>query len=107
MVVCPRCQSMDVELVKSWDVKPKSGRGRAIRVSIYLCKTCNHKFRKAAKLEEAVSHVSKPSVAVEAPAVAPVIHANVTPSDPPAAPVNLEPERLSFIDRLKRSFGLM
>lgn len=51
MVACPRCKSEDCELGKSWDVIPKSSRGRAIHVTMYSCKICSHKFRKATRFD--------------------------------------------------------
>ncbi|MGP3666818.1 MAG: hypothetical protein ACKD6N_06695 [Candidatus Bathyarchaeota archaeon] len=51
MIKCPRCNSENVNANKSWDVIPKSGRGKPIHVTVYQCKDCNHKFRRATKLE--------------------------------------------------------
>lgn len=51
MTKCPRCNSENVNANKSWDVIPKSGRGKPIHVTVYQCKDCNHKFRRATKLE--------------------------------------------------------
>lgn len=51
LIRCPRCNSENVDANKSWDVIPKSGRGKPIRVTVYQCKDCNHKFRKATKIE--------------------------------------------------------
>ncbi|MHC1586746.1 MAG: hypothetical protein ACXQTV_04305 [Candidatus Hecatellaceae archaeon] len=99
MVECPRCKSTDVELTKSWDVKPKSGRGRAIRVSMYLCHSCNHKFRKAVKLEEAVQAESPATVEIVQPTATTQITATVeTDSN--------EEQKESFLDKLKRSFHI-
>jgi hypothetical protein len=51
LIVCPRCKSEDYNLGKSWDVLPKTGKGKAMRVTLYSCKTCGYKFRKALKLD--------------------------------------------------------
>lgn len=51
MTGCPRCKNESVEVVKSWDVIPKSSRGRPMRVTLYLCNTCGYKYRKATKIE--------------------------------------------------------
>lgn len=51
MTECPRCKSGNVEVVKSWDVIPKSGRGKPMRVTLYLCGTCGYKYRKATRIE--------------------------------------------------------
>ena len=51
MIVCPRCKSEDYNVGKSWDVVPRSGKGRAMHVTMYSCKICGHKFRKATKLD--------------------------------------------------------
>lgn len=83
MVECPRCKSEDVELVKSWEVRPKSKRGKAIKVSIYVCHSCGNKFRKAVKLEEV-------------PAIANPIATSTTTNTP----------KESFFERLKKSFHL-
>jgi len=51
MIVCPRCKSEDYAEGKSWDVIPKSGKGKAMHVTMYSCNVCSHKFRKATKLD--------------------------------------------------------
>jgi len=56
LVICPRCKSEDSEEGKSWDVIPKTGKGKAMHVTMYKCRTCANKFRKAARLQVA-SHV--------------------------------------------------
>ena len=94
MVECPRCKSEDVELVKSWEVRPKSKRGKAIKVSIYLCHSCGNKFRKAVKLEEeeAIQPVAA-SIPVQAESSNPQTIADDEPKE-------------SFLDKLKKSFHL-
>ena len=96
MVECPRCKSTDVELTKSWDVKPKSGRGRAIRVSMYLCHACGHKFRKAVKLEEAEKASSPAIVQATQPVTIGSTANTADDSD----------QKESFFERLKRSFHI-
>ncbi len=101
MVECPRCKSEDVEVTKSWDVRPKSGRGKAIRVYMYLCKSCGHKFRKAEKIEETTT------VAIENPAKPIAVASATTENNPSEASVAApEQTKQSFFDRLKRSLHL-
>ncbi len=50
MVSCPECGSKDLQVLKSWEVAPKTRKGPAIRVTMYMCKN-GHKFRKVTKLE--------------------------------------------------------
>ena len=97
MVECPRCKSEDVEVTKSWDVKPKSGRGKAIRVYMYLCKSCGHKFRKAVKLEE-IEAVESTNTS-QTIAVASTVEAA-------SAETNIPEHKESFFDKLKKSFHL-
>jgi len=99
MVECPRCKSEDVELIKSWDVRPKSKRGKAIKVSIYQCHSCGNKFRKAVKLEEAPVPSVKPALEVPVAATPMATSAEVqtATSDTP---------KESFFERLRRSFHL-
>jgi len=79
---------------KSWDVKPKSGKGRAMRVTLYACRSCGHKFRKAVKLEETPA-VSEPSPMVE---VATTGETAISPQS------NDAPKKESFFDKLRRLF---
>jgi C4-type Zn-finger protein len=95
MVECPRCKSEDVEVTKSWDVKPKSGRGKAIRVYMYLCKSCGHKFRKAVKLEEIEAGASTNTPK-------PITIASTLQTSPAIS----EQPKESFFDKLKKSLHL-
>jgi hypothetical protein len=74
MTACPRCKSESAEVVKSWDVIPKSGRGKPMRVTLYLCNTCGYKYRKATKIEV------QPTVQPLTPAEEPKIQQEQQPS---------------------------
>jgi len=47
---CPKCGSKKLQMLKSWDVIPKTRKGPAIRVTLYSCKN-GHKFRRVTKIE--------------------------------------------------------
>ncbi|WP_309492811.1 tubulin/FtsZ family protein [Candidatus Hecatella orcuttiae] len=47
---CPTCGSGDLMVLKSWEVKPKTKKGPAMRVTIYSCES-GHRFRKTTKTE--------------------------------------------------------
>ncbi|MHC1590245.1 MAG: hypothetical protein ACXQTQ_04710 [Candidatus Hecatellaceae archaeon] len=98
MVECPRCKSEDVELIKSWDVRPKSKRGKAIKVSIYQCRSCGNKFRKAVKLEEASAPNTSPAINMSQSIAGSV-------SEPQTVTVS-DTHKESFFEKLKRSFHL-
>lgn len=77
---------------KSWDVRPKSGKGRAMRVTLYACRSCGHKFRKAIKLEE-------PTITEPSPMA--VAATGETETSPPS---NDAPKKESFFEKLRRLF---
>jgi len=59
MSTCPRCKSENSEEIKSWDVIPKTGRGKPMRVTLYRCNVCGYKYRKATKIEVPSPKVSE------------------------------------------------
>ena len=55
MAICPRCKNEETDINKSWDVVPKSGKGRAMRVTLHSCNSCGNKFRTGARIDISAS----------------------------------------------------
>jgi hypothetical protein len=117
MVACPRCKSEDYDIGKSWDVIPKSGKGRAMHVTMYSCKICGHKFRKAAKLDVTTNNAPhfnnfdiKPTFKLESaisfPKPAEVEVTHPTPIIGQNQPEVYEaPQKDTLFQRIKRGLG--
>lgn len=42
---CLKCAAEVTTPLKEWDIKTKSGRGAALRIKLFQCPNCGHKFR--------------------------------------------------------------
>jgi len=51
LIDCPRCKNEDCNEGKSWNVVPKTGKGKAMRVTLYSCSRCSNKFRKGVRID--------------------------------------------------------
>lgn len=51
-IECPKCGSISVKPLKSWNMKPNSKpKAPLMKISMMLCQQCGHKFRHAEKVE--------------------------------------------------------
>jgi len=58
-IKCPKCDSENITLTKTWDIIPKSKRGAGIRILLYRCNNCGSKLRKGEPLVKVAENPQK------------------------------------------------